>query len=140
GSTTYTIVVTATGSGSGTARVTDNFSSPGFGAVTWTCAASSGSSCAASGTGKISDDVTLQAGGTLTYTAVAQIVSDTTGSLTDTATVAACGISSDATPADNTDSDTDTLVPTGDLSITKTDGKTTFFSGGISVYSIVVSN
>src|SRR5208282_1329826 len=77
-------------------------------------------------------------GGTVTFTAVCQISPSATGTLSNTATVAVP--LGDNTPADNTASDTDTLTPQADLSITKTDGVTSAAPGTSTVYTIVVSN
>jgi uncharacterized repeat protein (TIGR01451 family) len=58
----------------------------------------------------------------------------------NTATVAAPAGVTDPTPGNNTATDTDTLVPTADLSITKTDGVVNVVPGTTTTYTIVVSN
>ncbi|MCP2728672.1 SdrD B-like domain-containing protein, partial [Limnofasciculus baicalensis] len=61
--------------------------------------------------------------------------------LTNTATVTAPNGFIDTNPNNNSATDTDTIVaPTGDLSITKTDGVTTVTPGQKLTYTIVVSN
>ena len=62
-----------------------------------------------SGTGNINTTVTLLPGGTVTFTAVAQISPAATVSLTNTATVAVPP--GDTTPADNSATDIDSLLP-----------------------------
>lgn len=59
-------------------------SSAGF---TWTCVATTGSSCKASGSGNISDpSTTIASGGSLTYTLKGTVPVGTTGTLTNTLT------------------------------------------------------
>ncbi len=107
----------------------------------WTCVASAGSSCGnASGSGPINELVTLLVNGTATYTVTAAIAANATGSITNTATVIVPGTVIDTNLANNSASDTDTLVPTADLSITKTDGVATVVPGTSTTYTIVVSN
>ncbi|HLB37790.1 MAG TPA: DUF11 domain-containing protein [Gemmatimonadales bacterium] len=88
GSLTYTVTVTNAGPDAVTgATVTDTFPA-GFTSVSWTCAASPGSSCAASGSGNISDStVALLSGGTATYSATGIVAYGTADPLTNTATV-----------------------------------------------------
>jgi len=73
----YTIVVTNAGpDGVSGISVSDPIP-PGLSHVTWSCAASAGSSCTASGAGSIEDTIALVAGGMATYVAqgiVEQIV------------------------------------------------------------------
>jgi hypothetical protein len=78
--------------------------------ATWTCSASAGSGCTASGTGNISDTVDLLSGGTLTYSLTASVDLAATGSLANTATVAAAG-TIDPDSSNNSATDTDTLLP-----------------------------
>ena len=63
-----------------------------------------------------------------------------TGTLSNTATVTPPAGWTDPTPGNNSATDTDTLTPTGDLSITKTDGVSGYTAGGSVTYTIVVSN
>jgi uncharacterized repeat protein (TIGR01451 family) len=139
---TYTIVArnnSATLTVNG-AAVTDTFPA-GFTAVTWSCAPSAGSSCnGGGGTGNIARAVNLLPGGTATFTAAGTIAPGATGTLVNTATVAAPAGIGDPTPANNTATDTDTLTPTGDLSVTKTDGQATEVPGTPVTYTIVVTN
>src|SRR5207253_2049390 len=87
GTLTYTIVASNAGpSAAAGATVTDNFPAQVSG-VTWTCAASAGSSCPASGSGNLNASVNLLAGGTATFTAIATVTG--TGTITNVATVTA---------------------------------------------------
>src|SRR5205814_652731 len=78
-SDTYTIVVTNNGPSDVTgAAVADNFPAQ-LTAVSWTCAASAGSSCAAaSGSGDLATTVDLVSGGTATYTVSVTVKSSAT--------------------------------------------------------------
>jgi uncharacterized repeat protein (TIGR01451 family) len=86
---TYTLTASNAGPNAVTsATVTDTFS-PSLTAVTWTCSASAGSSCAPSGSGNISaSTVNLLVGGTATYTATGTVVYGTAGPIANTATIA----------------------------------------------------
>ena len=80
-------------SGVSGATVTDTFDPTKFNVagVSWTCAITSGAgSCgAANGTGNIATTVNLSATGVATYTVTAPILATATGTLSNTATVAA---------------------------------------------------
>ncbi len=75
----------------------------------------------------------------MTYTASCNISASATGSLSNTATVAAAGGVTDPTPGNNSATDTDTLAASADLAITKTDGVTTATAGGSVTYTITAS-
>nr|WP_306673704.1 Ig-like domain repeat protein [Tahibacter caeni] len=136
GSVTYTVTasnpsaVAATG-----ATVADTF--PAALTCTWTCVGAGGGTCTASGSGNISDTVNLPAGGSATYTATCAISAAATGTLSNTATVTIAG---DPNAANNSATDTDTLIPQADLGITKTDGVTSATPGGSVTYTITASN
>jgi uncharacterized repeat protein (TIGR01451 family) len=138
-STTYAIVVTNAGPSTAVEQAVTDLFPAAITAVSWTAVASAGSSVAAtSGTGNILTSVTLLPGGTVTFTAVARISASATGTLSNTATVAAPP--GDNTPDDNSATDTDSLTPQTGLSITKDDGQTTVVPGTSTTYTIVVSN
>lgn len=134
---TYTIVVSNAGpSASGNATLSDNF--PSLTGVTWTCAATFGSTCPPSGSGNLSETVVLAPAGTATFTATGTIDPAATGTLANTATVTAAGGVTDPTPANNSATDTDTLTPQADFSVTKTDGQLVAVPGAPIQYTIVV--
>jgi uncharacterized repeat protein (TIGR01451 family) len=139
--TTYTIVVSNAGPSPVTnASVTDVLPA-GVASATWTCAASAGSSCgAASGSGSLATSVSLLPAGIATYTVVASVSPSATGTLVNTAAVTPPANVADPDLSNNVSTDTDTLVPTADLSITKTDGSATAVPGATTTYTIVVSN
>ena len=63
-----------------------------------------------------------------------------TGSLANTATVSPAPGTLDPNGSNNTATDTDTLTPQADLTITKTDGRTSAVPGTATSYTIVVRN
>ncbi|MFO1495898.1 MAG: Calx-beta domain-containing protein [Lysobacterales bacterium] len=139
GSTTYTITASNAGpSNVSGATVGDSF--PASLTCTWTCVGAGGGTCTASGSGNINQSVNLPAGGSATYTASCAIDAGATGSLSNTATVATPGGVTDPTPGNNSATDTDTLNPQADVSITKTDGQTSVNAGGSTTYTITASN
>ncbi len=139
--TTYTIVVTNNGPNLvNGATITDTFPA-GLTNVTWTSVAAGGATGnTASGSGNISETVNLPVSSTITYTVTGTVSPSATGSLSNTATVGVPSGTSDPTPGNNSATDTDTLTPQGDLSITKTDGATTEIPGTTVTYTITVSN
>ncbi len=137
---TYSIVVTNPAAVAvSNVGVADSF--PGsLSACTWTCAASSGGSCqSASGSGNIATTTNSVAGsgGTLTFTATCTLSASATGNVANTATVS---YANDPVAGNNSATDTNSIVPQANLSITKTDGVTTINAGSPVVYSIMVTN
>ncbi|MEZ5443910.1 MAG: proprotein convertase P-domain-containing protein [Lysobacterales bacterium] len=117
--TVYTIVASNAGPNTAAgATVTDSFPAACT-TVNWTCVGAAGGTCAASGNGNINDVVTLPAGATATYSASCGIDPTATGTLSNTATVAAPMGLTDPTPANNTATDSDTLGASADVSIAK---------------------
>lgn len=135
GSVTYTITASNSGLDPTTATVADTF--PAALTCNWTCVGAGGGTCTASGSGNINNLVNLPVGGSVTYTASCSISPGVTGTLVNTATVSSA---IDTTPGNNSATDTDTLTPQADLSITKTDGVTSVFAGGNTTYTITASN
>lgn len=139
--TTYTIVVSNAGPSAVTgAQVTDLMPGP-LVISSWTCTASAGSSCGQpSGTVNINATVNLLAQGTATFMVNATVASTATGTLTNTATVTAPASATDPNTANNSASDTDTLTPTSDLSITKSNNNSVITAGNQVTYIINVLN
>ncbi|MCB1637145.1 MAG: DUF11 domain-containing protein, partial [Xanthomonadales bacterium] len=137
----YTIVASNAGpSAAPGTSVSDSFPTALTGA-TWTCTAAGGAVCPApSGTGAIAALVDLPVGDSVTFSATGTVAADATGSLTNTATAAVGSGITDPAPGNNSATDTDTLNPTGDLVITKTDGLTDAVPGSAITYSIVATN
>lgn len=112
GIVTYTIVVSNAGPQAVTgASVTDTFPA-GFSSASWACSASGGNSCtvgAAVGNA-LNGTVNLVNGGSATFTAVATVSSTATGSLVNTATVTPPVTTNDPNLANNSATDTDTVI------------------------------
>jgi uncharacterized repeat protein (TIGR01451 family) len=139
GSVTYTITASNAGSSPAlSATVADTF--PASLTCTWTCVGAGGGTCTAAGSGNINDTVNLPVGGSVTYTASCTIAPGATGTLSNTATVAAPADVTDPSPANNSATDSDTLTPQADLAIAKTDGVATAVPGGSVTYTITASN
>jgi uncharacterized repeat protein (TIGR01451 family) len=137
GNTTYTVVASNAGPSDTTATVTDSF--PAGLTCNWTCSGTGGASCTGGGSGAISDAaVSLPAGTSVTYTAACAISSASTGSLVNTATVS--GVVADGNSANNSATDTDTLQPNADLSISKTVDNATPGVGGNVTFTVTASN
>lgn len=114
GSVTYTITAANAGPSSVTgATVADTF--PASLTCTWTCVGAGGGTCTAAGSGNINDTVNLPVGGSTTYTASCTIAATATGTLSNTATVAS-GVA-DPTPANNSATDSNTLIQLATLAI-----------------------
>ena len=114
GAVTYTIVAANAGPDDvPDATVTDTF--PASLTCTWTCAGAGGGACTAAGSGNIADTVDLPNGAAVTYTAVCSIDSAATGNLVNTAVV--LSPATDTNPGNESATDTDTLIPSADLSI-----------------------
>ncbi|MGA8810222.1 MAG: hypothetical protein WB973_20315 [Thermoanaerobaculia bacterium] len=139
GSVTYTITASNAGPSNATgSTVADTF--PASLSCTWTCAGAGGGTCTASGSGNINNTVNLPSGGSVTYTASCTVSAFATGTLSNTATVTAPAGVTDPVPGNNSATDSDTIVASADLSITKADGVTTATPGGSVTYTIAASN
>jgi len=138
GTTTYSIVVRNSGPSTvSDAAVTDNF--PAVLNCSYTSVAAGGASGnTAAGAGNIADTLVLPPGSSVTYTAPCNIYSYATETLTNTAMVSSA--IPDWAPGNESATDTTDLVPSADLSITKTDGQAFVTPGGNTSYTIVVSN
>ncbi|MEK7833659.1 MAG: DUF11 domain-containing protein, partial [Acidobacteriota bacterium] len=139
--TTYTIVVSNSGPSAAVGAQVSDIMPANLVIGSWTCAASAGSSCAAaSGSVNINTTVNLLPSGTATFTVNATVASTATGTITNTATVAAPAGTTDPNQSNNSASDTDTLIPTSDLSITKSNNNTIVTAGTQVSYTINVVN
>ena len=140
GNTVYTVTVTNAGPSSVTGASIADAMPAGAASMSWTCAATAGSSCAASGTGAVTDTISLLPGGIATYQVTVGILSSSTGTLVNTASVTAPSGVTDPTPGNDSATDIDTLNPVAALSITKTDGLVNVVPGLPVTYTIVASN
>ncbi|WP_421797554.1 beta strand repeat-containing protein [Haliscomenobacter sp.] len=137
---TYTVVASNAGPSNVVgATVTDN-APTGTTITSWSAVFAGGATGTASGTGNISQTVSIPSGGSITYTITVSVPSSQTGNLVNTATVSVPSGTTDPTPGNNSATDTDTAAPSADLSITKTDGSTTYTPGVGVTYTVVASN
>jgi hypothetical protein len=95
-------------SAAGAATVTDTLPGEITGA-TWTCTASSGSTCPASGAGNVSVPVTLAVDGTATFVLSGTVSASATGTVSNTASVAAPGSVTDPVAGNDQATDTDNV-------------------------------
>jgi uncharacterized repeat protein (TIGR01451 family) len=136
----YAISVSNAGPSSATAATVTDTPPVTLTGVSWTCAASAGSSCPASGTGNINRAVDLAAGGSLSYVLSGTIDPAATGTLSDNVTVAAPAGVTDPVAGNDSATDVDNLTPRADLRVTKTDGQLHATPGAPVTYAIVASN
>ena len=142
GTVTYSIVVTNNGPTDVTgAQVTDMFPDD-LTAITWTAAASTGSSVTdANGAGDIDTTVDLLDGGSATFTVNATAVTDFTGTISNTAEVTAPDDVFDTDTTNNTSTNDLTVAEVADLMITKDNSVGDFSTAGSTIsYIIVVTN
>ena len=121
------------------ATVTDTFPATVSGAA-WTCAASAGSSCAASGNGNLNEMVTVASGGNVTFTVTALVDAGATGNLSNSAHVDPPAGFTDGSTGNDDSTAMDALVPSGDLSVSKTTLTSPVVAGSPVLYQIVVTN
>ena len=140
GSTTYTIVASNAGPNDVAGATFTDTPPAGVTFTSWTCVPAPGSVCTASGSGPISDSVTLPSGGQVTYTITAAIASSSLGTIANTASIVTPPTVVDSNPANNTATDTDTLVPQVALAVAKTDGSPTYTPGSAATYTITVTD
>jgi len=83
---------------------------------------------------------TFPSGGSLDLIITATVTKISAGTVTNTVNVAPPAGTTDNDLTNNTASDTDTVLPVADLSITKTDGVTSLNLGANTIYTVVVTN
>jgi uncharacterized repeat protein (TIGR01451 family) len=139
---TYTIVASNAGPDAATgASVTDTVPAV-LGSVTWTCGSpTGGATCgAASGSGNtISTTANLPSGGSVTYTVTGTLATNATGTLSNTAQVAAPSGVTDPTAGNNSATDTTAINLVPDPGITKSHAGN-FTRGSTGSYTLTISN
>ncbi|MFL5347091.1 MAG: Ig-like domain-containing protein [Hyalangium sp.] len=137
----YTVTVTNSGPSTATnAPVSVPVPADTSGA-TWTCAASAGASCqTAGGSGAIATSVTVPPGGKATFTLEVHVSPTSTGPLVATATVSEPAPLLDGNPANNSATDTDTVVPEADLGVTLTESADPAPNDRPLTYTVHISN
>ncbi|MEN5180820.1 hypothetical protein ABE501_13690, partial [Comamonas testosteroni] len=141
---TYQIVVSNAGPHNVAGVLVQDTPPAGMTFTNWTCTATAGASCGAvSGSGAINETVNINTGSTVTYTVTAQIPINYSGtSITNTATVTQPGSVVDANQANNTASDTDTVISgvVFSLSKAKSPSPTTYTPGTTAIYTVTAQN
>jgi uncharacterized repeat protein (TIGR01451 family) len=107
---TYTIVVTNAGPQPVQGTVLSDSLPAGLTDAAWTCQAMPGSSCPASGSGNILAALNLAVGGRVTVTVQATVSPSASGSLVNTATVAAPVNTFDLVSSNNSATDTTAII------------------------------
>jgi uncharacterized repeat protein (TIGR01451 family) len=142
-SDTYTITVSNNGPDTVTGASVSDPLPAGTIAANWAFAGSSGGGSVSgdtSGIGALATTVDLPANASVTFSFTVQISPLATGTYINTATVSPPAGVTDNDPGNNSATDSDTLTPQADLSITKTDGVTSVVPGTVDTYTITVTN
>jgi uncharacterized repeat protein (TIGR01451 family) len=147
GTTTYTIVVSNAGPSAADGAIFTDPAVPGLNVTNVMCGSPAGGAvCPTAGNTTVAlmqgagiAIPTLPSGGSVTFT-VSATVTATSGSVTNTATIAAPPGTTDLIAGNNTASDEDTVTPVADLSITKADSPDPVLAGGGLTYTLAVSN
>jgi len=138
----YTISITNSGTPSNSiaARVTSSASGI-FQNISWTCTAGTGSFCAAAaGSGPIDVLVDVLLGSSITLQLSGTVLPSASGTLSQTVTVTPGPCESDASPADNTQTDRNAVIRIADLAISKVASSSEAEPGSILFYDITASN
>ena len=136
---TYTITVANSGPDAANGATVSDPLPAGITKASWTCVAAGGATCTGTGSGSLSDKVNLPSGASVTYKVILSVPTSFTGALVNTASVTSPAAVVDPDAANNTATDTDAQA-TADLSITKTDGATSYKPGTDVTYTITVTN
>ncbi|HXU34190.1 MAG TPA: DUF11 domain-containing protein [Thermoanaerobaculia bacterium] len=142
GTITYTIIASNSGPSNVTAAAFGDLFTAPLENCTWTCAGQLGGSCSvpAGGMPSANQNVDLPVGGQVVVTVTCDIASSATLSFFNTATITQPMGVTDPVGVNNSATDVNGLNPSADLTITKTDGTSTFTPGGTTTYTIVASN
>ncbi|MGM9320699.1 beta strand repeat-containing protein [Deinococcus aquaticus] len=143
GSVTYTLTVSNAGPNSTAATLTDPVAT-GLTKTGVSCAAATGgATCPTSpGVAGLESGLALPSipsGGTLTFTVTATVTA-TGGSVVNTATVSVPATTIEPNTGNNTASDTDTVTPIADLTLTKTNGVSSVNPARTTTYTITLTN
>ncbi len=140
----YTIVVSNAGPSAVSDAVVADTLPTAIASATWSCAATTGSSCNSPsiGTDDINTTVDLAVNGVATFTLIALTDWTATGSLVNTATITPPVDTTDPNPADNSSTDTDSLLTgtlTGTVFLDVNNDDTQDGSEGLNGVSVVIT-
>src|SRR5262249_6007793 len=140
GTSTYTVTVANAGPSDAAGVAIDDPLPTGVTVASWTCTAVPGSSCGApSGSGAISTTVDLAARGSVTFSVDIQ-AGTSAGTLSNTVQATVPPGISDPDSSNNVATDTDSLVFTADLVVTKDVSAPVVAVGQTLTYTVVVAN
>lgn len=138
---TYTVVATNNGPSAATgATITDAFPAELTNATYTSTVTGGATGNTANGSGDINDTVDMPVGSTITYTIQGTVDPAATGTITNTASIAAPNGLVETDTNNNNAIDVDNITPTADLQITKTDNVENAVPGRQVTYTIVVTN
>ncbi len=141
--TTYTITVTNNGPSSVTGAILSDPAATGLSKTAVACSGTPGACVAAPTVAQLESGTfalpALTSGATYQITVTANVTA-TSGSVSNVTTIAVPPGTTDPTPGNNTATDTDTVTPSADLIIAKTDGVTSVLAGTPTTYTITVTN
>lgn len=143
GTTTYTVRVTNNGPSNVTGAILSDPVAAGIAKTVVACSGTPGQCSTAPTIAQLEGGtfaLPLLTAGQFYEITVTANVTVTSGSVTNTATVALPGGGTDSNNTNNTAADTNTVTPVADLSITKTDGAATINAGGSTFYTVRVTN
>jgi uncharacterized repeat protein (TIGR01451 family) len=145
GSLTYTIVVSNNGPYDAVDATFGDNRPADISSWSWSCVATGTANCGttSSGTGDIwvtDIDLPAGAGNFLTYTINATVSGSASAPIMNVATVVAPAGKFDTDLGNNSASDTDTVMPSVNLGVTKTDGVPQYVPGWSLTYTVVISN
>jgi uncharacterized repeat protein (TIGR01451 family) len=140
GATTYKVRVTNNGPSSVTGAILTDAAASGLSKTGVVCSATPGQCISPPSASQLEAGtfaLPALANGQFYEVSVAANVTALSGSVTNTATVAAA---TDPTTGNNSAGDTDTVTPVADLSITKSNGAASVAAGGTTAYTVRVTN
>ncbi|HMP41758.1 MAG TPA: hypothetical protein PKA05_15370, partial [Roseiflexaceae bacterium] len=137
---TYTLVITNNGpSDANGATVIDTFPSEISG-ISWTCSATTGSTCPASGSGNINHTLSLTASHVATFIINGTIAGNARGNLVNSATVSVPGGVQDNVGSNNSSISDQALSPQVDVAVQLTSTTAALVPGLAASYTITVTN
>ena len=143
GSTTYTITVTNNGPAGVTGAVLADPAVAGLAKTAVACSATPGQCASPPSVAQLEGGAfalpALASGATYRITVTADVTA-TGGTVANTATIAAPAGTTDPDAANNTATDTDTVAPSANLAVVKTDTSATYTPGGTGTYVVTVTN
>jgi uncharacterized repeat protein (TIGR01451 family) len=150
---TITYTITASNAGPGVAAsvtIADTLNPAVFNvpSASWTCSVITAGSAtavttacgAASGTGNVNTFADLSINSAVRYIVTAPLLTNFSGTVTNTVAATLTGTTVDITPSNNLATVTSTVLPAASLSVSKTNGTTTLVAGSSTTYTVTFAN